>query len=73
VTDTPDRREIPPPGGDHIEDGMWVDIYGDPTCWYCRGEACAVCHLRTSTTPCEHDVLDRHGDTDCRDIPGGVQ
>lgn len=52
---------------------MWVDIYGDPTCWYCRGEACAVCHLRTSTTPCEHDVLDRHGDTDCRDIPGGVQ
>lgn len=42
-----------------------TDGAGDPTCWFCRGEACADLHLDGSR--CDHDVLDRHGKQVCVD------
>lgn len=58
---------IAPPGGDRIEDGMWVDVHGDPTCWACRGEECWRCGPHPEG--CEHDVTERHNGEHCRDIP----
>lgn len=58
---------VVPPGGDRIEDGMWVDVHGDPTCWACRGEECWRCGPHPEG--CDHDVTERHNGEHCRDIP----
>lgn len=71
-TEPVEHRGYRPPGGAWIEDGLWVNDAGDPTCWYCRGEACERCYQRMNTAPCEHDLTERHGDIRCQDFPGDV-
>lgn len=40
---------------------------GDATCWFCIGQACAKCGPNPDP-PCDHDVIDRHGEQECDDL-----
>ncbi|MBI3983701.1 hypothetical protein HY346_00180 [Candidatus Microgenomates bacterium] len=42
-------------------------------CWYCSDEVCELCPNPSLEDPCEHDVIERHGDHGCIDPNNGEE